>query len=202
MDLRGYDPDGQLTAGQALGEVLRQLGGDGCGPAAGRGAGRAVPVVAARLADAGKPVLLVADSASIAAQVEALIPARGEHRLLVTSRDTLASIPGRLIDLDVLPLPAAADLIAQVLTSARPGDRRVRDEAVALQQVAELCGRLPLALQIAAEILKADRGCRSPRWPPSCRTPRPGWRHCPARMAMAGGGRCGPRSRPRTGGWP
>ena len=112
----------------------------------------------AHLADAGKPVLLVADNASSAAQVEALIPARSEHRLLVTSRDILASIPARLIDLDVLPPPAAADLIAQVLTSARPGDRRARDEAAALQQVAELCGRLPLALQITAEILKADPG--------------------------------------------
>ncbi|HEX2745936.1 MAG TPA: tetratricopeptide repeat protein [Streptosporangiaceae bacterium] len=112
----------------------------------------------AHLADAGKPVLLIADNASIAVQVEALIPARSEHRLLVTSRDDLASIPARLIDLDVLPPSAAADLIAQVLTSARPGDRRVRDEAVALQQVAEWCGRLPLALQIIAEILKADPG--------------------------------------------
>ena len=126
-------------------------------PPAGEQAGRYQSELA-HLADAGKPVLLVADNASTAAQVEALIPARSEHRLLVTSRDILASIPARLIDLDVLPPSAAADLIAQVLTSARPGDRRVRDEAAALQQVAELCGRLPLALQITAEILKADPG--------------------------------------------
>ena len=126
-------------------------------PPAGEQAGRYQSELA-HLADAGKPVLLVADNASTAAQVEALIPARSEHRLLVTSRDILASIPARLIDLDVLPPPAAADLIAQVLTSARPGDRRARDEAAALQQVAELCGRLPLALQITAEILKADPG--------------------------------------------
>ena len=103
-------------------------------------------------------MLLVADNASSAAQVEPLIPARGEHRLLVTSRDILASASARLIDLGVLPPSAAADLIAQVLTSARPGDRRARNEAAALQQVAELCGRLPLALQITAEILKADPG--------------------------------------------
>ena len=158
MDLRGYDPDGQLIAGQALGELLRQLGvADADLPPAGEQAGRYQSELA-HLADAGKPVLLVADNASSAAQVEALIPARSEHRLLVTSRDILASIPARLIDLDVLPPPAAADLIAQVLTSARPGDRRARDEAAALQQVAELCGRLPLALQITAEILKADPG--------------------------------------------
>ena len=53
---------------------------------------------------------------------------------------------------------SAADLIAQVLTGARPGDRRACDEGAALQQLAELCGRLPLALQITAEILKADPG--------------------------------------------
>ena len=158
VDLRGYDPDGQLTAEQALGELLRQLGvPDADLPPADEQAGRYQSELA-HLADAGKPVLLVADNASSAAQVEALIPARSEHRLLVTSRDILASIPARLIDLDVLPPPAAADLIAQVLTSARPGDRRARDEAGALQQVAELCGGLPLALQITAEILKADPG--------------------------------------------
>ena len=161
VDLRGYDPDGQLTAGQALGELLRQLGvADADLPPAGEQAGRYQSELA-HLADAGKAVLLVADNASSAAQVEALIPARSEHRLLVTSRDVLASIPARLIDLDVLPPPAAADLIAQVLTGARPGDRRVRDEAAALQQVAELCGRLPLALQITAEILKADQGMQA-----------------------------------------
>ncbi len=158
VDLRGYDPDGQLTAGQALGELLRQLGvADADLPPAGEQAGRYQSELA-HLADAGKPVLLVTDNASSAAQVEALIPARSEHRLLVTSRDILASLPARLIDLDVLSPPAAADLIAQVLTSARPSDRRARDEAAALQQVAELCGRLPLALQITAEILKADPG--------------------------------------------
>jgi tetratricopeptide (TPR) repeat protein len=158
VDLRGYDPDGLLMAGQVLGELLPQLGvADADLPPAGEQAGRYQSELT-YLADAGKPVLLVADNASIAAQVEALIPARGEHRLLVTSRDILASIPGRLIDLDVLPPSAAADLIAQVLTSARPGERRARDAAASLQQVAELCGRLPLALQITAEILKADPG--------------------------------------------
>ena len=158
VDLRGYDPDRQLMAGQALGELLRQLGvADANLPPAEEQAGRYQSELA-HLADAGKPVLLVTDNASTAAQVEALIPARSKHRLLVTSRDILASIPARLIDLDVLPPPAAADLITQVLTSARPGDRRARDEVAELQQVAELCGRLPLALQITAEILKADPG--------------------------------------------
>ena len=156
VDLRGYDPDGQLTAWQALGELLRQLGVADL-PPVGEQAGRYQSELA-YLADAGKPVLLVADNVSIAAQVEALIPARSEHRLLVTSRDILASVPARLINLDVLPPPAAADLITQVLTGARPDDRRARDEAVALHQVTELCGRLPLALQITAEILKADPG--------------------------------------------
>ena len=158
VDLRSYDPDGQLTADQALGELLRQLGvADADLPPAREQAGRYQSELA-HLADAGKPVLLVVDNACCAGQVEALIPARSEHRLLVTSRDILASIPARLIDLEVLPTRAAVDLIAQVLTSARPDDRRARDEAAALQQVAGLCDRLPLALQITAEILKADPG--------------------------------------------
>jgi tetratricopeptide (TPR) repeat protein len=159
VDLRGYDPDEQVTVGQALGAWLRALAvRDGDLPPTEPEQAGLYQSELARLAEAGKPVLLVADNASTAAQVEALIPARSEHRLLVTSRDILASIPARLIDLDVLAAPAAADLIARVLTSARPSDRRVLDEAAALQQVAELCGRLPLALQITAEILKADPG--------------------------------------------
>jgi tetratricopeptide (TPR) repeat protein len=158
VDLGGYDPDRQLTAGQALGDLLRQLGvADADLPLAEEQAGRYQSELA-HLADAGKPVLLVADNASTTTKVEALVPARSDHRLLVTSRDILASVPARLIDLDVLPPPAAADLIAQVLTGARPRDQRARDEAAGLRQVAELCGRLPLALQITAEILKADPG--------------------------------------------
>ena len=159
VDLRGYDPDEQVTVGQALGAWLRALAvRDADLPPTEPEQAGLYQSELARLADAGKPVLLVADNASTAAQVEALIPARGEHRLLLTSRDVLASIPARLIDLDVLGAPAAVDLIARVLTGARPGDRRVREEAAAVQQVAELCGRLPLALQITAEILKADPG--------------------------------------------
>ena len=145
-------------SGRRLGELLRQLGvADADLPTPGEEAGRYQSELA-HLADARKPVLLVADNACSASQVEALIPARREHRLLVTSRDVLASIPARLIDLGVLPPSAAAVLITHVLTSSRPGDRRARDEAAALQQVAELCGRLPLALQITAEILNADPG--------------------------------------------
>ena len=159
VDLRGYDPDEQVTVGQALGACLRALAvRDADLPPTEPEQVGLYQSELGRLADAGKPVLLVADNASSAAQVEALIPARGEHRLVVTSRDILASVPARLIDLDVLSPSAAADLIAQVLTGARPGDRRPRYEAAVLQQVAELCGRLPLALQVTAEILKADPG--------------------------------------------
>lgn len=103
-----------------------------------------------------------------------------------------------MINLDILPPPAAADLIAQVLTSMRPGDRRIRDEAAALQQVAELCGRLLLALQITADILKADPGLPVAAMAAELQHPRPGW-HCPARTAVAGRGRYVPRSRPHTG---
>ena len=94
---------GSSWPGRRWAELLRQLGvADADLPPAGEQAGRYQSELA-HLADAGKPVLLVVDNASGAAQVEALIPARSEHRLLVTSRDILASIPARLIDLDVLP---------------------------------------------------------------------------------------------------
>ncbi|MCM2423249.1 tetratricopeptide repeat protein [Streptomyces sp. RKAG293] len=157
LDLRGYDPVGKVTAGQALGALLRAL----CG------ADADLPVdpeeqaavyrsqLAARVADRG-PVLLVLDSASSAAQVEPLLPGGHRHRVLVTSRHTLASLPASLIDLTVLQAADAANMIKSSLIAANRGDPRPAREPEALAQLAERCGFLPLALQITAANLMVE----------------------------------------------
>ncbi|MEV4439162.1 tetratricopeptide repeat protein [Streptomyces sp. NPDC049577] len=158
VDLRGYDPGGPLGTAEALGSLLRAVGVREADLPPGEAEQAALlRSQLAEMAAAGRPVLLVADNASGAAQVEPLLPGSPAHRVLVTSRHTLASLPrARLLDLDILTPAGAAELIARSLTEARPGDPRPDEEPSALARLAELCGLLPLALRIAAALLKAD----------------------------------------------
>jgi tetratricopeptide (TPR) repeat protein len=160
VDLRGYDERVRVDAGAVVGMWLRALGvpDDEVPPTADEQAGRLRSVLA-RLAGQGRRVLLVADNASDADQVLGLVPAQGEHRLLVTSRDWLA-LPAELVDLDQLDPGAAEQLVAGVLTRARPGDLRAEQEVEALSELARWCGGLPLALEIMAQVLVADPGLR------------------------------------------
>ncbi|WP_051951283.1 tetratricopeptide repeat protein [Actinacidiphila yeochonensis] len=154
LDLRGYEPTGQVTAAQALGALLRAL----CGadaelptdPAEQAGLYRSQMAALAR--ERG-PALLVLDSASTAAQVEPLLPGGRGHRVVVTSRHTLASLPATVIDLAVL---APADAAAMITRALGGGDPRPAREPRALAELAAYCGFLPLALQIAAANLRAD----------------------------------------------
>lgn len=160
-DLRGYDPEGPSTGERVIGSWLRALGvGDADLPPTPDEQAALYRSRLAALAEEGRPVLLVADNASDQEQIRPLIPGRGAHRVLVTSRDTVAGISARLIELGQLEPTPAAELITGVLLRARPSDTRPTTEPDALAQLAEQCGGLPLALQIAAEILTADPGLR------------------------------------------
>lgn len=159
VNLRGYDPEGQVTGGQALAALLRALGvRDKDLPSTTDEQAAVYRSVLARMADQGRRVLLVADNASTAAQVSPLIPARREHRLVVTSRDILAALPARQLGLCKLAPGPARELISDSLTRARPDDARPSREREALDEVVRHCGRLPLALEIAAARLTGDPG--------------------------------------------
>ncbi|MDT0341396.1 tetratricopeptide repeat protein [Streptomyces litchfieldiae] len=158
--LRGYDPAGPVGAEAAVAALLSALGV----PEQDRPPTpeEQLTLYRSELARRTEPVLIVADDAATAAQIQPLVPAGGDHRLLVTSRHTLVA-PGfapRLIDLAELTPDAAAALIAGVLRRARPGDERPRRERAALARVGEHCGHLPLALHIVAALLTADPGLR------------------------------------------
>lgn len=159
VNLRGYDPQGRVTGQQAVAVLLRALGvGETEMPPSSDEQAALYRSEMARIAAQTGSILLIADNASTASQVHPLLPACPEHRLLVTSRDTLASIPARQISLGELHPADAGELIASTLAQARPDDPRALREPEALSELAAYCGGLPLALEIGAARLSSDPG--------------------------------------------
>lgn len=144
VNLWGFGPNEPMPSREAIGAVMVGLGIPGDMPPT-------VEEASARLRStlAGKRVLLVLDNARDAAQVRPLVPG-GDSLALVTSRSQLrglATVEGaRRIALDALPEEAAVEMLRRRL----PGPFDADDE-LALGDLAELCGRLPLALAVAAE---------------------------------------------------
>ncbi|MFE5125503.1 tetratricopeptide repeat protein [Streptomyces sp. NPDC056669] len=103
----------------------------------------------------GLPVTIVLDDAHDAEQVRTLIPERSDSLVLVTSRTPLdlpADLAARVHRMEVGPLdePGAEELLrtsAEEPTGAGPYDGQ------SVERIAELCGRLPLALRIAGSSL-------------------------------------------------
>ncbi|MFJ5936104.1 AAA family ATPase [Streptomyces sp. NPDC093071] len=161
VHLRGYDPAGAVGPEQALESLLRALGvrDEDLPPTVEEQAGLYRSELNRR-AERHGAVLIVADDASSPGQLRHLVPAHPAHRLLATSRDALSApdFPARLVSLDELDTESATELIAVALARVSPGDPRAGEEAGALERVAEYCGRLPLALTIAAALLTDDPG--------------------------------------------
>ncbi|MET8580665.1 tetratricopeptide repeat protein, partial [Streptomyces collinus] len=155
VNLRGYDPS-PVPPKDALEALLRALG---------VAANHIPPTLDEReglyrsqldaLAQNEQRILILADNASTSDQVRPLLPAR-HHAVLVTSRHTLPGLGARLFNLHPLQPDAAVDLLQQRLEVANPDDRRVEDEPTAADELAVLCGYLPLALQIVAALLADD----------------------------------------------
>lgn len=136
IDLRGVDPV-PVRPCDAHARIVREF----------RGVDHRVPDDdAALLAEyratlAGKRVLLLLDNAGSTEQVEALLPPAGTPAVvLVTSRRRLAVKGLRRHDLDTLPAEAATALVRSLVP--RLSDAEAAD-------VAQACGRLPLALRLA-----------------------------------------------------
>ncbi|MEU9606475.1 tetratricopeptide repeat protein [Streptomyces sp. NPDC048057] len=155
VNLRGYDPT-PIPPEDALEALLRGLGvaAKHIPPTQDEREGLYRSQLDA-LGRAGERILIVADNASTSNQVRPLLPAR-HHAVLVTSRHTLPGLGARLFNLHPLQPDAAVDLLGQRLAVADPDDRRVEDEPAAAEELAALCGYLPLALQIAAALLADD----------------------------------------------
>ena len=153
IDLHGYDA-APVQPGQALDALLRALGvpGEHVPPGVEERAG----LYRSALASITDPVLVIADNASSEAQVRPVLPGPGPHRVIVTSRHTLAGLGARLLDITVLDIDAGVVLLDAALRAARPGDDRISSDPAAARRLVRACGGLPLALRITAALLAAD----------------------------------------------
>ncbi|MFE5143927.1 tetratricopeptide repeat protein [Streptomyces fagopyri] len=158
IDLHGYD-ESPVQPGQALEAFLRALGVEPTGIPA-RVEERAA-LYRSELQDRaaqGQRLLIVADNAASGDQVRLLLPGDHRHRVLITSRHTLPTLDARLVDLAVLSPEAAAALLRHAVRRADPADQRVLDTGNGLEELAGLCGYLPLALHISAALLILEPG--------------------------------------------
>ncbi|GAA4873163.1 AfsR/SARP family transcriptional regulator [Kitasatospora terrestris] len=148
VDLRGFDPDHEpLDPADVLDGLLRALGVDDHRVPAGLDARAAL--FRDRLH--GREALLLLDNAADEPQVRPLVPAGPGCLVLVTSRRRLAGLDGAtIVALDPLSPPEAVDLLAAVA-----GPWRIAAAPEAAEHIARLCGRLPLALALAASRLRA-----------------------------------------------
>jgi DNA-binding SARP family transcriptional activator/tetratricopeptide (TPR) repeat protein len=149
VNLRGYDPGEPVSAADALAGFLRALGVSG--QAIPDGTEERSGLYRTRLA--GRQVLVVLDNARDSEQVRPLLPGDPGCAVVVTSRDALAGLVAadgaRRLDLGVLPALEAADLLRSLI------GWRADQNPDAVEELAALCARLPLALRIAAELVTA-----------------------------------------------
>ncbi|MFJ8013482.1 BTAD domain-containing putative transcriptional regulator [Streptomyces sp. NPDC096339] len=162
--LAEHFPDGQLfvdlqahTAGQApldTGAALEVLLGQLGVPAPHIPASAADRSALWRSELSGRRVLAVLDNALGADQVRPLLPGSSRALVLITSRRRLTDLDGaHALSLDVLPAADAVDLFTAIV------GERAAAEPLAVLDVLQLCGFLPLAVRIAAARLH-----HRPRW--------------------------------------
>jgi tetratricopeptide (TPR) repeat protein len=147
VDLRGYT-QGQRprTPEEALNWLLRALGMPAEQvPADGE---QAAALYRQRLA--GTRTLIVLDNAATETQIRPLLPGAGSCLVLITSRRRLKGLDdARILSLDLLSVPESVELLRAVA-----GPDRVGADDRLPTRVARLCGYLPLALRIAAALLR------------------------------------------------
>lgn len=150
VDLHGVRGSDEPRPGQrsALTRLLRSLGADdqdlptGIDELRGR----------YRSAVADRRVLVVLDNATDANEVEALLPGTPNSLVLATSRRDLSQLTG--VYSVPLDLPQINEAVAML--DAAVADRITTEEATG---IAERCGRLPLAMSLAAARLRSR-----PQW--------------------------------------
>ncbi|MFJ3797428.1 tetratricopeptide repeat protein [Streptomyces sp. NPDC090088] len=151
VDLRGYD-DNPVTADQGVLALLDAMGVQGAN----------LPLTTARQYDVYRDLLdkrqermlVILDNASAASQYLPLLPGTEHHRVLITSRDLPGGVPVHVVGLGTLDPEESVALITDALHSTDPADGRPAREPEALRELTALCGHLPLALQIAAAMLR------------------------------------------------
>jgi tetratricopeptide (TPR) repeat protein len=149
LDLHGYTGGVQpVEPGDALERILRALGVPGA---------QVPPHLDDRAALyrselVGRKMLILLDNVAGESQVEPLVPGTPGCLVLVTSRRRLSGLDRtHTVSLDLLPPPDAVALF----TRAAGEQRLAGASPELLAEVVELCGRLPLAIRIAAARLRS-----------------------------------------------
>jgi tetratricopeptide (TPR) repeat protein len=94
--------------------------------------------------------LIVLDNAATETQIRPLLPGAGSCLVLITSRRRLKGLDdARILSLDLLSAAESVQLLRAVA-----GPERVAADDRLPTRIAELCGYLPLALRIAAALLR------------------------------------------------
>jgi tetratricopeptide (TPR) repeat protein len=152
VNLRGYDHGRPISPAQALGFLLRSLGE----PAQSVPARLDERAARYRSLLAGRRVLVLLDNARTTEQVRDLLPGTPECLVVVTSRDALPALVARFganrLTLGSLPAYDAVGLLGALV------DRRVIGDPAGAARLADRCGRIPLALRLAAELCSSRPG--------------------------------------------
>ena len=98
----------------------------------------------------GRRILLVLDNARDEHQVAGLMPGSSQCAVVTTGRTRLELAGVRSVSLDPLRASDAVAFVAAIV-----GGERVADEPQATKALVDACGRLPLAVRIAATRLAA-----------------------------------------------
>lgn len=146
VDLRGFNPkQDPVEPAAALAQMLLSLGVDLTRIPEGLDEREKLYRSVIR----GRRILLLLDDARTAEQVRPLLPGHGGALVLITSRFRLSDLVVRN-DAGSLPLAALSHEDARELLSHALGAESLAAELGAADDLARLCGYLPLALRIAA----------------------------------------------------
>ncbi|MEU5666964.1 tetratricopeptide repeat protein [Streptomyces longwoodensis] len=155
-DLRGYSALDPVPAGAVADRLLRAMGIPARQlPGTESGALDAWRRLLHDLAGQNASLLVVLDNVRDPGQVGALLP-QPPHRALITSRQALGSLPVHHVALAPLPTDEAVLLLDTALRAAKTQDPRCSDDPAGAEELAGLCGGLPLALRISAALLRTD----------------------------------------------
>jgi tetratricopeptide (TPR) repeat protein len=100
---------------------------------------------------ANKKALVILDNAKDEGQIRDLLPSNSNCAVVVTSRSPLTGLDGEAA-IDLAPMEMGeSELLFQAIL-ANP--QRVNGELPAVQEIVKLCGRLPMAIRIAAATLR------------------------------------------------
>ena len=148
LNLHTHDPGHpSLDAAEALHRLLRML----TAPATPIPDAFSERAALLRAQLSRRRAIVILDDAGQDDQIRPLLPEAGQCLILITTRRTFPGLEGaRALTLDALPMDDAITLFRRVA-----GHGTAQDEGQAALAV-RLCGRLPLAIQLAAGRLAQD----------------------------------------------